>query len=662
MSHMAGILRSMSDTPARLLRLLSLLQTPRDWPGSELAERLQVSRRTVRRAIQRLRDLGYPVQATMGAVGGYRLVAGTAMPPLLLDDEEAVAVAVGLGTAANGTVTGIEEASVRALAKLEQVLPSRLRYRVSALHSITLPLPGAQALVDPVVLTVIATAARDRQQIRFRYTSHDGTQGIRAAEPHHLVHTGRRWYLLGWDPANNGWRTFRADRMTSPQTTGPRFTPRDPPGGDAAAYVSRSVSSAPYRYQARIRLHLPAQAAAERLPPTVGHLQADGEHACILHTGAESPDVLALTDRTGSSVLATLAGVRAQARAWSSEVRRLRRSWVGVGPKLRWVLEDSGEFPDLPGLDQLAAKQVVELGGGVDAATYLVRCPERDVVVKLKSGGLEAEARALQAWKPYTTHVPKVLGLGTVPSMEERSIRYLILGALKNDEGRLVETADEYLDRSPADARELGRAVGTELHRLHQAVDQTGFGNFADSPGSERAYGSWGGYLADFFTLHAGLVRQLGIGEDRIQATLAFIRACPFAAEARFLHGDVSVRNVAIFGYQPVTVGLFDPNPVSGDPSWDIAPMVNNVAYGELRALQEGGPSQVLVRDRELLDGFWESYPGAVAEESLLTAQLVQALLQAEHREHRLRQNQGDAIEVEVSYEFIRATVDRVAA
>jgi len=284
----------MSDTPARLLRLLSLLQTPRDWPGSELAERLQVSRRTIRRDIQRLRDLGYPVQATMGAVGGYRLVAGTAMPPLLLDDEEAVAVAVGLRTAANGTVTGIEEASVRALAKLEQVLPSRLRYRVSALHSVTLPLPGAQALVDPVVLTVIATAAHDRQRIRFRYTSHDGTQGTRAVEPHHLVHTGRRWYLLGWDPANNGWRTFRADRMTSPQITGPRFTPRDPPGGDAAAYVSRSVSSAPYRYQARIRLHLPAQAAAERLPPTVGHLQADGEHACILHTGAESPDVLAI--------------------------------------------------------------------------------------------------------------------------------------------------------------------------------------------------------------------------------------------------------------------------------------------------------------------------------------------------------------------------------
>ena len=149
-------------------------------------------------------------------------------------------------------------------------------------------------------------------------------------------------------------------------------------------------------------------------------------------------------------------------------------------PDLRWVLEDSGAFPDLPGLDQLTPEQVVELGGGVDAATYLVRCPGRDVVVKLKSDGLEAEARALRAWKPYTLHVPEVLGSGTLPSVGERSMKYLLLAALKNDEGQIVETAAEYLDRSPASARELGRAVGAELHRMHQAVDQTGFGNFAD--------------------------------------------------------------------------------------------------------------------------------------------------------------------------------------
>jgi aminoglycoside phosphotransferase (APT) family kinase protein len=332
-----------------------------------------------------------------------------------------------------------------------------------------------------------------------------------------------------------------------------------------------------------------------------------------------------------------------------------------VRPPLRWVLEDSGEFPDLPGLDRMAPDQVVALGGGVDAATYLVRCPRRDVVVKLKSSGLEAEARALRAWRPYTARVPEVLGLGTVPSMDERSVKYLILAALKNAEGRLVETGAEHLDRSPASAREVGRALGAELHRMHQAVAGTGFGNFADSPGSERAYGSWSSYLEGFFALHAGLVRQLGIGEDRIRAALAFIRACPFGAEGRFLHGDVSIRNVGIFGYRPITVGLFDPNPVSGDPSWDIAPMMNNVAYNELRCRREGVLSKALLRDRELLDGFWESYPGGVAEESLLTAQLVQAVLQAEHRRDRLRQSQADTVDVEVSYEFIHAAVDRVA-
>ena len=329
---------------------------------------------------------------------------------------------------------------------------------------------------------------------------------------------------------------------------------------------------------------------------------------------------------------------------------------------LRWVLDDSGEFPDLPRLDQLAPEQVVELGGGVDAATYLVRCPDRDVVVKLKSNGIEAEARALRAWRPYTTRVPEVLGTGTVPSAGERPTKYLIIAALKNDAGQLVETAAEYLDRSPASARELGRALGAELHRMHQALDETGFGNFADSPGSERTYRSWSGYLEDFFALHADLVRRLGIGEDRMQATLAFIRACPFVAEGRFLHGDVSIRNVGVFHDQPFTVGLFDPNPLSGDPSWDIAPMMNNVAYNELRQRRERATSEVLARDRELLEGFWESYPRGVAEESLLTAQLLQAVLQAQHRQDRLRHSQVDTVDVEVTYEFIRAAVQRAAA
>jgi aminoglycoside phosphotransferase (APT) family kinase protein len=329
---------------------------------------------------------------------------------------------------------------------------------------------------------------------------------------------------------------------------------------------------------------------------------------------------------------------------------------------LRWVIEESGEFPDLPDLDQMPPEQVVSLGGGVDAATYLIKRPRGDVVVKLNSEGLEAEARALRAWKRYTPHVPEVLGIGTVPSSEEPAIKYLLLAAMKNDKGEVVETAKDYLEQSPASARELGRAVGVELHRMHQAVDDTGFGNFADSPGSERTYRSWSAYLEDFFVLHADFVQQLGIDDDRIRAARAFIQSRSFVAEARFLHGDVTIRNVGVYSDRPITVGLFDPNPLSGDPSWDIAPMMNNAAFNELRHRREGVPPDALTRDRELLAGFWESYPRDVAEESLATAQLVQAILQSEHRQDRLNRSETDTIEVEVTHEFIRSMLDRAAA
>lgn len=329
---------------------------------------------------------------------------------------------------------------------------------------------------------------------------------------------------------------------------------------------------------------------------------------------------------------------------------------------LRWLLEESGEFPDRPGLDQMELDQIDTLGGGVDAATYLVKRPDGDVVVKLASEGLEAEARALQAWKPYTDRVPDVLGLGTVPSSGEPPIKYLILAALKNDDGDVVETADDFLERSPASARELGGALGAELHRLHQAVDRTGFGNFGDSPGSERTYDTWSAYLEDFFVLHADFVQQLGIDDDHIEAARAFIKACSFVSVGRFLHGDVTIRNVGVYSYRPITVGLFDPNALIGDPSWDIAPMMNNVAFNELRNRRESEPPAALTRDQDLLSGFWESYPDDVTKESLLTAQLVQAILQAEHREARLNRNQTDTVDVEVTHEFIRSLLDQVTA
>ncbi|MFJ6519313.1 putative DNA-binding transcriptional regulator YafY [Streptomyces filamentosus] len=272
----------MTDTPARLLNLLSLLQTPREWPGSELAERLAVSSRTIRRDIERLRDLGYPVEASKGAVGGYRLVAGTAMPPLLLDDEEAVAIAVGLRAGAGHAIEGVDEASVRALAKLEQVLPSRLRHRVSTLQHATLPLTrGDGATVAPSTLTALAGAVTGRERLRFSYRAGDGAETKRLVEPYRLVSTGRRWYLVAYDLGREDWRTFRVDRVTDPLATGARFTPRELPEGDEAAYLARSMTRAQGggELDLDVEFAAPAEFVAARLPAHLAPV-ADGPERC----------------------------------------------------------------------------------------------------------------------------------------------------------------------------------------------------------------------------------------------------------------------------------------------------------------------------------------------------------------------------------------------
>src|SRR5205823_11600245 len=232
----------MSETSSRLLELLSLLQGRRDWPGAELAERLEVSGRTIRRDMERLRGLGYPVESLTGPAGGYRLRAGTAMPPLLLDDDEAIAIAVGLRTAARASVSGIEETSIRALVKLEQVLPAHLRRRVAALGWATVAAPATGPTVDPQHLTTIAAACRDSECLRFHYRSRDGAETRREVEPHSLVNLGRRWYLAGWDRGREDWRTFRLDRLSRPAATGVRFAPRKLPAKDVAAYVEQSIA------------------------------------------------------------------------------------------------------------------------------------------------------------------------------------------------------------------------------------------------------------------------------------------------------------------------------------------------------------------------------------------------------------------------------------
>jgi predicted DNA-binding transcriptional regulator YafY len=284
----------MSETSSRLLQLLSLLQGRRDWPGDELADRLEVSGRTIRRDIERLRRLGYPVESLTGPAGGYRLRAGSAMPPLLLDDEEAIAIAVGLRTAARASVTGIEETAVRALVKLEQVLPAHLRRRVAALGSATFTLPGAGPTVDPHHLTVIAAACRDSERLRFGYRSRDGTGSRRDVEPHSLVNHGRRWYLVAWDLRRDDWRTFRVDRMAQPASTGVRFTSRRLPSKDAAAYVQQSIAGAPNRFEAVVTLRAAAEEITSRVPLYWGTIDAIDAHSCRYTTGDDDLRWLAL--------------------------------------------------------------------------------------------------------------------------------------------------------------------------------------------------------------------------------------------------------------------------------------------------------------------------------------------------------------------------------
>ncbi|SHK07339.1 Predicted DNA-binding transcriptional regulator YafY, contains an HTH and WYL domains [Pseudonocardia thermophila] len=283
----------MRETSVRLLRLLGLLQARRDWSGAALAERLGVSTRTVRNDMERLRELGYEITSRTGTAGGYRLAAGSAVPPLLLDDEEAVAVGLSLRAAASGSITGIEETALRALAKLERTLPKRLRPRLDALRTATVAYTGGGPTADAQTLTVLASACRDHERLRFTYAGRDGTTSARSVEPHTLVYTGRRWYLLAWDRDREDWRTFRADRITPQLPTGPRFTPREPPE-DAARRVVRGAASDAYPHRARLRFAVPAEvvAAHDRITPSAALLTPLDDRSCLVETGSASlPDL-----------------------------------------------------------------------------------------------------------------------------------------------------------------------------------------------------------------------------------------------------------------------------------------------------------------------------------------------------------------------------------
>ncbi len=284
---MRGTIPAVVQTSARLLALLSLLQVRREWTGRELADRLEVGPRTIRRDVEKLRSLGYPVEAAPGVAGGYRLGAGGELPPLLLDDAEAVAVAVGLRTAATGSIAGIEETSIRALAKLEQVLPSRLRRRVSALGDATSAFRADGPQIDADLLATLAGAVRDGVRVRFSYVAKDDSATERCTDPCAVVHSGYRWYLLAYDIDRDDWRTFRVDRIRGPARPGERGKRRTPPGGDPAAYVRNQLRSAwgdPEAVPGRVRLAVPADRASKRIPDRYATVEPDGAGSCIVTT------------------------------------------------------------------------------------------------------------------------------------------------------------------------------------------------------------------------------------------------------------------------------------------------------------------------------------------------------------------------------------------
>ena len=284
-----------NDPTRRALRLLSLLQTRRLWAGADLAARLSVTERTVRRDINRLRDLGYPVDATPGTDGGYRLSAGASLPPLVFDDDEAVAVALGLRAASGAAMSGVEHAAVQALAKIEQVLPRRLRSRISALDANVVSLrraQGDQEIVDPSVLIALAAACQDHEEVHFHYPRPDGDDIRRWVQPHQLLSAGSRWYLIAWDLGREDWRTFRLDRLRNVELAGGRFAPLDIPGGDAAAYFSASVASLAPRVEALVVASARYVQVVEALSLVAHTLVEDSADSCTLRLRANALDSL----------------------------------------------------------------------------------------------------------------------------------------------------------------------------------------------------------------------------------------------------------------------------------------------------------------------------------------------------------------------------------
>lgn len=283
----------MPRTTGRTLALLGLLQSHREWSGAELRSRLEVSARTLRRDIDDLRGQGYGIDSVPGVGGGYRLGVGAAIPPLVLSADEAVAIAVGLRAAASATVTGIEDAAASALLKLEQSLSPETRERISSVEQAIVPLGGVGE-VDLETVVTVARAIRESRALRIDYRRHDGTEVRRTIEPHRIVHTGTRWYVVAWDPDRDAWRTLRLDRLIPRLPLAESFVPREIPDDTVREFTTRSITSSPYRHRYRVRMHAPAAEVTGHFGPTIAEVTAVDEGMCELSAGSNTPEEFAL--------------------------------------------------------------------------------------------------------------------------------------------------------------------------------------------------------------------------------------------------------------------------------------------------------------------------------------------------------------------------------
>lgn len=343
----------------------------------------------------------------------------------------------------------------------------------------------------------------------------------------------------------------------------------------------------------------------------------------------------------------------------SAADRRVRQ---GAPKFIESLIKDSRAIPQFSSLDELRPECIEPLSGGAEAATYLLRTPKVQAIIKFGHKGLEAEAEALRAWRARGAQVPEVLASGVVPATKRspNPIKYVVEQALLDRHGRLVETCASFLTHSPEKAREVGRLMGVELNKLHGTSAKRHFGDFADSPGSLSTYKSWSSFMKDYLRARSNYLRRIGVTSAQLTAAERFIDGCQFVKRGRYVHGDFSIRNAAISGHEPLKVSLFDPNPMIGDPTWDVANHYNNYEFHKRRAEHDGTVRDLFVRDQQLFIGFRQGYTRRIRQDGLLVARLIQASLQAEYKESAVRSGRADRLDVRVRREFIHELVKRM--